>query len=204
MKKRILSIGLLFLIVINVIGCAGNKATKDKPSEEELARAEIVCGVVRSVDKENIRIQLCGNLFWDYVGAGYVNVENEYVTLKEGDCVLLYYTGTLKCEEKETYADLYDMEVCYVEKAENDGKFIADMSLGGSIYPEGITKTEAERILVPIKGEPEENFRVVISTTDLTSNETVWSDIIYEVEDWQKEVTVTYDIETMEILSITQ
>ena len=204
MKKRILVIGLLFLIVINVIGCVGNKATKDKPSEEELARAQTVCGVVRSVDKENIRIQLCGNLFWSHVGDTYMEVDNEYDSFKENDSVRIYYTGDMRSEKKDEYVEVYNIEVCYIEPYENDGKFTANVSLGGSEVSDGATRFENERILVPVEGEIEGNFRVVLGITDLTTNITTKTDIIYDVEDVDAEVTVTYDLDTMEVISITQ
>ena len=202
MKVKIIIYCTLLVLFLSLFGCDNKE--KKRMDDETIQGSSCVCGVVRNITNDIIRIQLCGNYVCCEYGECYLDIENQYSDIKEGDNVLLYYVGEMRVNKKESVVEANSIEVLYMEGYENDGKFIADMSLGGSIYPEGITKTEAERILVPIKGEPEERFRVIIATTDLTSNETVWSDIIYEVEDWQKEVTVTYDIETMEILSITQ
>lgn len=76
--------------------------------------------------------------------------------------------------------------------------------MGGSEIVDGATKYENERILMPVSGELEGTFRVVLDTRDLKTDEVIKSDIQYEVEDIWSEVTVTYDIDTMEVLSIVQ
>ena len=208
MKKRILVIALLFLIVINVIGCAGNKSTKYKPSEEELARAEIVCGVVRSVDKENIRIQLCGNIFDGVVGKCYVDVVNEYSLLEVGDSVLLYYTGKPEFEEKVTHIDARNMDVKYMEAYENDGRFTAHIKVSGNfvdengeVYPSDDPRAGCALFIESLENEPEWNFRV-----NIYNKETEKIKISFEDESVSitENVTVTYDTETMEVISIIQ
>ena len=208
MKKRILAIGLLFLIVINVIGCGSNKVNKDKPSGEELAKTSTVIGIVREITKDEISVQLCGNIFDGAVGKCYVDVVNEYSLLEVGDSVLLYYTGRPEFEEKETHIDARNIDVKYMEAYENDGRFTAHIKVSGNfvdengeVYPSDDPRAGCALFIESLENEPEWNFRV-----NIYNKETEKIKISFEDESVSitKNVTVTYDTDTMEILSITQ
>ncbi len=194
---------MLLALAISTVGCS-NKNIKERPSDEELAKATTLCGVVREVSDDTLRIQLCGNSFWSNKGATYINVTDDYKTFAENDSVLLYYTGNMRSEEKDEYVEVYNIEVSYIEPYENDGKFTANMTLDGGCVPEGATQINNTRYLVPVEGEPEGDFQVVLDVTDLITNQVTEMDIVYDVEDIWAEVTVTYDIDTMEVISIIQ
>ena len=208
MKKYILTIGLLFFIVINVIGCGSNKVNKDKPSEEELAKTSTVIGIVREITKDEISVQLCGNIFDGVVGKCYVEVVNEYSLLEVGDSVLLYYTGKPEFEEKETHIDARNMDVKYMEAYENDGRFTAHIKVSGNfvdengeVYPSDDPRAGCALFIESLENEPEWNFRV-----NIYNKETEKIKISFEDESVSitENVTVTYDTETMEVISIIQ
>lgn len=211
MKKGILIVGLLLVMVASVFGCESVENSKQRPSDEELEKASTVCGIVREVSEETLKVQLCGNYILCDRGDFYIDIANEYEAMKEGDSVLLYYTGEIKSKEADGYKEVYNIEVCYMENYENDGQFVAHFGHTGGLVPDkGAVKVESTTVLTPLDDEPEENFYAVLSVAyyidgrEDPDNPGGWTDVILDVEDFSEDVIVTYDLDTMEVISITQ
>lgn len=192
-----------------MFGCGNAKNIKPRPSDEELAKASTVCGVVREVNGDTIKVQLCGNIFEGVIGYCYIDVENEY-DITEGNSVLLYYTGTIDFEEKDTYIEANNIEVCYMESYDNDGQFVAHKSIPDGLIPEGTVQVKSTTVLTPLDDEPEQQFYAILSINNYIDgsldpdNPGGRTDVVYEVEDAWEDVIVTYDTDTMEVISITQ
>lgn len=207
MKNKIIVI-LILALAINMFGCGSKISTDNKPSEEDLAKTSTVIGIVREITKDEISVQLCGNIFDGVVGKCYVDVVNEYSLLEVGDSVLLYYTGRLEFEEKETHIDARNIDVKYMEAYENDGQFTAHIKVSGNfvdengeVYPSDDPRGGCALFIESLENEPEWNFRV-----NIYNKETEKIKILFEDESVSitENVTVTYDTETMEIISIIQ
>jgi len=209
MKRIFLIMCLLSVIIVSISGCGSEKNIKSRPSDEELTNASTVCGVVREVNEDTIKVQLCGNIFEGIMGHCYIDVKNEY-DMTEGDSVLLYYTGKIDFEEKDTCIEANDIDECYMESYDNDGKFVAKKSIPGGLIPDGTVQVKSISVLTPLDDEPEQQFYAVLSINNYVNgqldpdNPGGWTDIVYEVEDEWGDVIVTYDIDTMEVISITQ
>ncbi len=206
MKKVLLLFAAIASSLV-MFGCGDKAAVKDKPSDEELAKTSKIYGVVREIDSSSIKIQLCANTFLNYTGPGYVVVDNEYGNLKKDDSVLIYYEGILMGEDKDTYAEFNDIQVCYVEKCENDGEFIATVALLGGMIPPDETVSSSSACLIPIDGYYDGQFYVNFWTKNLETGERTENDVELRLEDsWDVSVPVTvkYDTDTMEVISIIQ
>lgn len=210
MKKRVTVICLIMVIVISVFGCGSVENSKQRPSDTELKKASTVCGMVRSVSEDMLRVQLCGNFILSEQGDCYIDIANEYQTIKEGDSVLVYYTGEMKCKEVAGDREVYNIEVCYMEMYENDGQFAARMSITSGMLADEDTELISSTVLTPVEGEPEQQFYTVLGVIKLADSEessdafVEKTDVIVDVKDESGEVIVTYDIDTMEVISITQ
>ena len=200
-QMRRLIFFLLFAMVINISGCGSAKNVKSKPSDEELSKSSTVCGIARDITDETIRVQLCGNRFEGKTGCCYMDVKNEY-DITEGESVLIYYTGRVEYEEKDTYIEADNVDVCYMERYNNDGKFSANIHVNG-LVPEG-TDCDTSISYMYIKSlddEPECDF--IVKHVNGGENEII-IDLNSEWLSISDVVTVAYDIETMEVISITQ
>ena len=210
MKKGVAVVCLMMTILASTFGCGKSNATKAKPSDEELAKASTVCGVVREITDEKIKVQLCGNYVIAEKGNCYIDILNEYGTMQEDDSVLLYYTGDLKTKTVEDYVEAYNIDVCYMETYDNDGQFVAHMSIPNGMISDEDTELVSRTVLTPVDGEPEKQFQAVLGVTYFLNGQldkdkpAERSDVIFDVEDEWGEVTVTYDIDTMEVISIIQ
>lgn len=207
MKRKLSIICLLLALVITMSGCGNAKNIKPRPSDEELAKASTVCGVVREVNGDTIKVQLCGNKFEGVTGYCYIDVENEY-DIAEGNSVLLYYTGKIEFKEKDTYIEANNIEVCYMEPYENDGMFSANLLVSGMVTEEtdyenslGESQSVSFIHIKSLEDEPEWDFSVKFINNG--ENEIV-IDLDTEWLSITDEVTVTYDTDTMEVISITQ
>ena len=209
MKNKIIII-LILAVAINMFGCGSKPSADNRPSDEEMANFSKVCGVVKDINEDVISIQLCGKLHSGTGGYVYLDVDNNYSNIGVDQNVLIYYEGEMRCEENDQQYRIYNLNVQYVEPYVNDGKFVATMALTGDLLTPGATIKNTVISVKPIQSEPELRFARIICTYDLANEKaikdengnTIYFD--FEVEDISKEVTVTYDIETMEILSITQ
>ncbi len=201
MKRKILTLCMLMALAISTVGCS-SKNTNSNPTDDELADAKTICGVVREVDEDSLRIQLCGSSFRGRKGYGYITVENKYDPFNIGDSVILYYTGEIKFEKIDEYFEMYNVEVCNVDKYVNDGVFQANISLymvvdeNGEEYPAGDPRGGVNYFIRATEDEPEWEF----DATYIDGEDNIERDI----QDIWGEFTITYDIETMEVISIIQ
>ncbi len=205
MKRKILTLCMLMALAISTV-CCSSKTIENNPTDEELAAAKTICGVVREVEEDSLRIQLCGNQFQGTKGEGYIDVTGDYSSMEKGDSVLVYYTGHLKYEDKDGYTEVGSVEIIYVDHYDNDGEFEATMGIvdfcdeNGEPYPVGDPRDGVWYSITPQDNEPEAQFAVSYIFADEDRIEVNLSD------SWDVSVpiTVKYNTDTMEVISITQ
>ena len=207
MKNKIIII-LILAVAINMFGCGSKTSADNRPSDEELEKFSKVCGVVKDISKDIIKIQLCGSSFEIYDGKCFLEINNSYNSIKTDDDVLIYYSGDMKYEEKDSYIEASNVDVRYMEKYDNDGKFTANIMVSvtftdenGIVYPKEDPRSGHCLFIRPLEEEPELNFSVMMYTNKDNNIEIICKDESISVSE---KVTVTYDTKTMEILSITE
>lgn len=202
MKKIVKIICLVLLMTFNISGCGNSMAANNKYTEEELNAMSKVCGVVREIIDNELTIQICGSQFGGVAGKGYIYASNDYETFNINDSVIVYYVGEMKFDDGDEGFSVKNIEVCEIDKYDNDGVCKSYISVdnladeNGEEYCLDDPNHGVCYVLTPLDNEPEWQFAVVYRPAIDT--------IAVEVEDIWQEVTVKYDIETMEVISIIQ
>ncbi len=200
--KRII-VGVALLMVLGMSGCGAKKEVENEVKTHSNIEQSNVCGVVREIATDAMKIQLCGNIFEGISGACYITVNDIYDDINVGSDVLVYYSGQIKYKVKDKDIEVYDINVIDVKKYENDGVFKAHVFLdmvvdeNGEEYPADDPRGGTNYYIEPLENEYECNFEATYIRGDVSSIE-------QSVMDSQKEVTVTYDLDTMEVISIIQ
>lgn len=197
-KAKVIYICYFFVCILVMCGCG----KKDKGNEEVNVndKSQKVCGIVRSIDDEIVRIQLCGNIFQGTKGMCYIEVKNTYETIEENDNVLMYYSSDMKFE-KLANGDYVakNIEVTNIERYDNDCEFKARIYVSGNLVDENGEEYSADDprggcvyFVEALQDEAELNFEVLYTGKDVLN------------VDIQKEVSVVYDVDSMSVISITQ
>ena len=202
MKRLVGIICLVLLMAFNISGCGNSMTANNKYTEEELNAMSKVCGIVREITGNQLTIQICGSNFGGVAGKGYIYASNAYESFNINDSVLVYYTGDMKFDDSDEGFIAKNIEVCEVDRCDNEGEFKSSISVynlvdeNGEEYRLDDPNQGVCYVLTPLDNETEWQFAVVYRPAIDT--------IEVEVEDIWQEVTVRYDVETMEVISIIQ